>query len=256
MTKTLATSSEVPLVQQWAAEFVEGLIGRAVASSRKAAKRAALKMIREQGELSLDSMLDEVVRQHAAEGALYGAISGAVASIPGYGPLLATVGMLPETVLMLRMHCQLVVYLAHVYDPKMSRQRLRNLVALAVLGAVAGEATRTVVRRVAVKGLESATKPLVKRVLLLGANRVLRTIGLRLSRRGLVSKIPLISIPANAAACYAELVLAGKAYRKTLGMFHEPVACDCPWCDASFELDEGWGEYDCGECGRQFRLVP
>lgn len=252
----MAKHVALSLAERKVGKFVQSLVDRAVKENRPKARRVAMQLIRQKGELSLRAMLDEVIAEHAKEGALFGAISGAVTSLPGFNVALTTLGLVPEVGYMCYAHCTLIVYLAHVYNPKMSLRRLNLLVGLALIGSIGGETGRALLRTAVTKGLTTSVQKLLPRVVLQTANIVLRAIGLRLTRRGLVRVIPVVGAVANAAACYTELRLAGRAYCKLLDAFDSPIASDCPWCDTSLELTEGWGRYVCPSCGKPLVVVP
>jgi hypothetical protein len=255
-TSKLARRTAPSAIERHVGSLIRGMVSTAVEQNRMKARRAALKLIRENGELSLRSMLDEVIEDKAREGALYGAITGLVATIPGYGQVLTLMGALPDALYMLYRHCEVILYLAHVYDPRMSERRLKLLVGLALVTALGGEAARTLLRRATTTGLTKVVQNLLPRLVLQFGNSVLRTIGIRISRRGIIRHIPLVGVVVNAVACYAELKLAGRAYRKILDGFDSPMSACCPWCSETLELDDGWGQYVCPSCRNPLKVVP
>ena len=73
-TSKLARRAAPSAIERHVGSLIRGMVSNAVEQNRMKARRAALKLIRENGELSRRAMLDEVIEDQAREVALYGAI--------------------------------------------------------------------------------------------------------------------------------------------------------------------------------------
>ena len=254
MSSSIALSPEN---QKRFSRVLSGLADLAVDRNFTDARAGAEQLIRRRGELTRTEMLESVIEDRARWAAIAGGIQAAIESIPGYGQLLGAFGVLPAAALVIYERASLAVYMACVYEPRISKQQLRMIVALALLVAFVGQSTRRTLVRAALGLTGTALKTLVRRAGLRLANRLLRIFAVRITKRGISASVPIISIPINAVLTYAEIKLGARLMAMAYDLLlARPIERACARCGGTGVFEQGYGTYECCYCGGTVRVLP
>lgn len=197
-----------------------------------------------------DELAGSVISVKARIAAFVGAGTGALQSIPGVGQALALGSLVPEALFLAKLQIDVALVVAILYRGHLTKSEARALIMTCLVLALGADFIKNELRLAAVR----VTAALVERALQMlgeaGLRRVLGQVGLVAAQRGILKRVPLISIPLNAVMNYGQIEAFGWAAKGLLSpSFVMCGGCGshtgrlnrfCPSCGADLgDFDEG-----------------
>lgn len=228
--------------QNWLVDIVDS----AVKARSAAATRYAEQLERDNPTMSRSQMADIAVREDALWAGLVGIGTGAIAAIPGLGTAIQLGTVAPEVAYLFYLQTVLVVYLCKIYDRKLSDEEIK-IIALASLGGAAGvEAIKQALTKATISASRKVILNVLKGTVLKTLKEILKKVGIRFTRVGLLKKLPFIAVVMNPVLNYADIKLIGTVAKGYL----EKIYGKCPKC--GHKMPEV-GKF-CSVCGAKLDL--
>lgn len=155
-----------------------------------------------------DIIANQVISGKARLAAFIGAGTGVIQSIPGVGQVIAIGMVVPEALYLAKMQIDIALVFALLYKKTLSKSEAKSIIitclALALGADFIKNDLRLAMTKITSKAIEAALKKIGKKV----ATDALC--------KGILKRVPLISIPLNMGMNYEQLKVFGWAAKKFL----------------------------------------
>jgi hypothetical protein len=195
-----------------------------------------------------DLLVNELIDSRSRLAALVGVGTGALQLVPGVGTALSLGSVLPEAVYLAKVQVDVALVIALLYESSLTPEDVNGIIVSCLVLALGADFVKKELNAAAVQ----ITRQVVTRAIAqLGERelaRLLAKVGLRASKAGLLSKVPVVGIPLNAAMNYGQIQAFGWAVKQ----FLSPSFVLCGACGAH----AGKLSRFCPRCGAGLGAVP
>jgi len=186
------------------------LINNRIESRWEESKQKAYKLRNDNPGFSTDQLANLLIEDSTNWAALVGIGVGAVETIPSMGQYIAIASIPSEIVYIVKLELDVAIGIAAIYDCELSREKLEITIVACLaysLGAdYVKEVTKNAAKIMTRKSIEKIFKGSFLKVIKSMANKI----GVRITKKGLLKKVPLVAIPVGAAMNYGTLELFGR----------------------------------------------
>ncbi|MDQ5886024.1 MAG: hypothetical protein QG628_421 [Patescibacteria group bacterium] len=224
--------------------FLVDIINAAVKAKSDAARRYAEQKEKDNPTLSRSQMADIAITEDSIWAGLVGIGTGSINAIPGLGQVIQLGIIAPEVAYLFYLQTTLVVYLCKIYDKELEEEQIRILVLASLGGAAGVEIIKEAITKAAINASRKVIMNVLKGTVLKTLKDILKAVGIRFTRKGLLSKLPFISIAINPVMNYADIKLIGITAKNYL----EEIYGKCSNC--GHKMPEV-GKF-CSMCGHRF----
>lgn len=155
-----------------------------------------------------DIIANQLINSKARLAAFIGAGTGVLQSIPTVGQAIAVGVLLPEALYLAKMQIDIALVIALLYKKTLSKLEARGVVFTCLILALGADFIKNDLRLSAIKITSKVIEATLEKI---GKKVVSEALG-----KGMLKRVPLISIPLNAVMNYEQLEAFGWAAKKFL----------------------------------------
>lgn len=224
----------------WLAKIIDHEVDAHWAEAKKIVNDVRLEV----ADQDPDVLANAVIEQKARIAAVIGLGTGTLQAIPGIGQMVALGSLAPEALYLAKMQIDIALVVALLYRVNITKSEAKAIITTCLVLGLGADVIKNELRigavRITTKLVEQAIEKIGEKALL----KLLSRIGIEATKKGILKRVPLISIPLNATMNYVQIetfgwvvkrflspsfVLCGKCGEYT-GKFNQ----HCPVCGVKF----------------------
>jgi hypothetical protein len=199
-------------VSDWLGEIIE----HEILASWDRARETVASARRRSASSDPDLLANLIIGDKARVAAFVGVGTGALQFIPVVGQAVAIGSVLPEAIYLAKVQIDLTLILALLYDHELGQDDAKGIVISCLALALGADFVKRELNLAAIaisrRLLERAIERMGEQELL----RLLQRIGIHATRRGILSKVPVIAVPLSSAMNYGQIKAFGWSAKKLL----------------------------------------
>lgn len=191
-----------------------------------------------------DLLVNEIISDRARIAAFVGIGAGALECVPVVGQALAIGAVVPEAVYLASVQVKITLVMSLLYERHLTKQDVKGVVVTCLALALGADFIKKEVCQTAVRITRRAVQQAITRMGERELARLLGRIGVRATCQGILKKVPIISLPLNAAMNHGQIKAFGWVAKK----FLSPSFVMCGTCGSQ----TGRLNHFCPSCGAAF----
>jgi len=212
-----------------ASEWLSRVVDHEVETHWAQAHEIVRDSVEQYGGEDPDLIANHVIESKARLAAFIGAGTGALQSIPAVGQAIAVGSLVPEALYLAKMQIDIALVVAILYRRHLTPSEAKAVITTCLILALGADFIKNELRlatiQITAKAIEKAIERMGEKALV----ELFERIGIQATKGGILKRVPLISIPINAAMNYSQIEAFGWVVKKFLS--------------PSFSM--------CGACGNQ-----
>ncbi|MFQ5788046.1 MAG: hypothetical protein ACE5H1_08700 [Thermodesulfobacteriota bacterium] len=217
------------MISEGGKNYFQSLIEYEVDKNWDIAKEKVNTLLKENPNADIDILVNKIIDDKSFWAVVIGVGLGGLETIPSIGQIIAVGSVAPEAVYLAKMQVDIAMAIALLYNHSLDRQNIQHVVVACFVLALGADFIKKEIKVAAVHITKQVIVTTIKKFGEKQFFNLLKKIGIKATQKGILKKVPVISIPLNAGLNYSQIQAFGWVVKKFLS--------------PSFVM--------CGECGHQ-----